>query len=155
MQPLIHEWEEERHCHAKAESVKDPMSETLTNTMKTPLPGFMTLLARGFRRTCPRCGETRLFDGFLKLNISCRACGQALGHIRADDFPPYLTMIIVGHMVVPLILLAEKTLHPSITLHLTVWLPVTLAMTLWLLPRIKGLIVGWMLHLGLRGDETQ
>jgi len=131
------------------------MSETHAHTIQTPQPSFLTLLARGFRRTCPKCGEANLFNGFLKLNASCNACGQELGHIRADDFPPYLTMIIVGHIVVPLILLTEKTLHPSIMVQLAIWLPFTFLATMWLLPRVKGLIVGWMMHLGLRGDETQ
>ena len=131
------------------------MTETIAPTIQTPPPSFLTLLARGFRRTCPRCGEASLFDGFLKLHTSCSACGQELGHIRADDFPPYVTMVIVGHIVVPLLLITEKTLQPSTLVQLAVWLPVTLLMAMWLLPRVKGLIVGWMMHLGLRGDETQ
>ena len=131
------------------------MPETPAHSIQTPLPSFITLVTRGFRRTCPRCGEASLFNGFLKLHTSCSDCGQELGHIRADDFPPYLTMIIVGHIIVPLILLTEKTLHPSILIQLSVWLPVTFLASLWLLPRVKGLIVGWMMHLGLRGSETK
>jgi len=120
-----------------------------------PVPGVATLMWRGFRQTCPRCGQTRLFAKFLKTTDQCGVCTQELGHIRADDFPPYLTMVIVGHIIVPLILLAERELQPSITLHLMVWLPATVILAFWFLPRLKGAIIGLMLHLGLRGDETQ
>ena len=120
-----------------------------------PLPGLRTLLWRGFRRTCPRCGDAPLFFGFLTAVDSCSACTQTLGNIRADDFPPYLTMVIVGHIVIPLILLSEKLYQPSISLQLGIWLPITGILTFWFLPRTKGLIIALMLHLGLRGDETQ
>jgi len=93
--------------------------------------------------------------GYLKLAPSCDNCGEQLGRIRADDFPPYLTILVVGHLVVPMILLAERTMSPPTWLHLAVWLPMTALLTLALLPRIKGGIVGLMWHLGLSGDETQ
>jgi len=120
-----------------------------------PVPGLATLMWRGFRQTCPRCGKSRLFAKFLKAADKCGTCAQELGHIRADDFPPYLTMVIVGHIIVPLILITERELHPSISLHLMVWLPATAILAFWFLPRLKGAIIGLMLHLGLRGDETQ
>lgn len=129
--------------------------DTMIEPSAPPAPGLGTLLWRGFRKTCPRCGNARLFGSFLKTTDHCAACEQQLGHIRADDFPPYLTMVVVGHIIVPLILLVEREMQPSITLHLMVWLPLTGILTLWLLPRIKGMIIGLMLHLGLRGDETQ
>jgi len=129
------------------------MNTTVNPTL--PEPGVATLMWRGFRQTCPRCGQTRLFAKFLKTADQCGACTQELGHIRADDFPPYLTMVIVGHIIVPLILLAEREFQPSISLHLVVWLPATAILAFWFLPRLKGAIIGLMLHLGLRGDETQ
>jgi len=119
------------------------------------LPKLSTLLWRGFSQKCPRCGETRLFASFLKTPEACSSCAHELGAIRADDFPPYLTMVIVGHIVVPLILLVEKTSPLSISMHLSIWLPLTAILTFWFLPRIKGMIIGLMIHIGLRGDETQ
>ncbi len=121
----------------------------------TSLPKLSTLLWRGFRQKCPRCGETRLFASFLKAPETCSSCRHALGAIRADDFPPYLTMVIVGHIVVPMILVVEKTSPLSISMNLMIWLPLTGLLTFWFLPRVKGLIIGLMMHIGLRGDETQ
>lgn len=129
------------------------MNETIDPRL--PAPGLATLMWRGFRQTCPRCGQSRLFGKFLKTADQCNACRQELGHIRADDFPPYLTMVVVGHIVVPLILFAERQYQPSIALHLALWLPLTGVLSFWFLPRLKGMIIGLMIHLGLRGDETQ
>ena len=100
-------------------------------------------------------GQSRLYAGFLKLTPECPHCHQELGNIRADDFPPYLTIVIVGHIIVPLILLTERHYSPPVSVHLMLWLPLTLLMSLWLLPRVKGMIVALMLHLGLRGGEEQ
>ena len=119
-----------------------------------PLPAFGTLLWRGFRRTCPRCGKSDIFSHFLRLK-DCENCGQPLKQIRADDFPPYLTMFVVGHVVVPLLLITERTMQPSVWVHLSIWLPLSAFMIYFLLPRFKGLVVGWMMHLGLHGYETQ
>ena len=119
------------------------------------LPKLSTLLWRGFRQKCPRCGETRLFASFLKTPESCSTCHHELGAIRADDFPPYLTMFIVGHIIVPMILIIEKSSPMSIYMNLMIWLPLTAVLTFWFLPRIKGLIIGLMMHIGLCGYETQ
>ncbi len=118
-------------------------------------PALSTLVWRGFKRACPYCGNAPLFQGFLKATDSCSSCTQSLGHIRADDFPPYVTMVIVGHIVVPLLLLTEKALQPSISMQLAIWIPVSGVLTFWFLPRVKGMIIGLMLHLGLKGDETK
>ena len=119
------------------------------------LPKLSTLLWRGFRQKCPRCGETCLFASFLKTPESCGTCNHELGAIRADDFPPYLTMFIVGHIIVPMILIIEKSSPMSIYMNLMIWLPLTAVLTFWFLPSIKGLIIGLMMHIGLCGYETQ
>ncbi|MEK9672510.1 MAG: DUF983 domain-containing protein [Rhodospirillaceae bacterium] len=115
----------------------------------------MAAIGRGLGRRCPMCGEGRSLRRYLKVVDHCDHCGEALGHIRADDFPPYLTIAIVGHIIVPLLLVSEQYVAPPMCATLLVFLPLTLLLTLTLLPRIKGGILGLMWHLGLRGDETQ
>ena len=123
-----------------------------------------TTIKIGNPRSCNRAvsdqvgtntGKSNLFAGFLKLVPQCANCRLEIGHMRADDFPPYITIMLVGHIVVPGFLLSEKLWALSISSHLAIWLPITLLLTFLTLPRAKGLVVGWMLHLGLRGDETQ
>ena len=65
----------------------------------------LALLWRGFRKTCPQCGVGALLEGYLKPQSSCAACNEDFSHISADDGPAWLTLLIVGHAVVPLMLI--------------------------------------------------
>ena len=108
---------------------------------------------RGFRGRCPACGEGRLFRSFLKVNQSCSACGEELHHQRADDFPAYLVIVIVGHIVVPLVLAVETHLAPAYWIHLALWLPLTLGLSLALLQPVKGAVVALQWFLGMHGFQ--
>ena len=85
-------------------------------------------LRNGLRRRCPACGRGPLFVGYLRPVRSCGGCGEPLGHIRADDFPPYIAILVAGHLVVPAVLFAEQTWSPPLWLQFLVWIPVTLAL---------------------------
>lgn len=99
-------------------------------------------MARGLKGRCPACGRGPLFTSYLKVVHTCAECGTALHHQRADDAPPYFTMLIVGHVVGGGVLTLEQTYAPSQLTHLMIWIPLTLVMSLTLLPRIKGSLVG-------------
>lgn len=111
----------------------------------------------GFRLRCPSCGQGQLFGRYLKVNDACPSCGRALHHHRADDAPPYFTIMIVGHVVVGAILPVERAFMPPLWLHAVLWLPLALVMSLWLLPRIKGAIVGlqWAFYMHGFGEAAQ
>ena len=91
-----------------------------------------------------------MFGKFLKVADACDHCGEELHHQRADDAPPYFTMFIVGHVVVGGLLVVEKKFHPETWVQLAIWLPLTVGLSLWLLPRIKGALIGlqwaWRMH---------
>lgn len=106
---------------------------------------------RGFAKHCPACGKGDLYSGFVTVNPVCSACGMELHHQRADDAPPYLTIFVVGHIVVPLMLAVEKLWHPELWIHFALWVTVTLALSLWLLPRIKGAVIGLQWAFGMHG----
>jgi uncharacterized protein (DUF983 family) len=110
-------------------------------------------ILRGLMQRCPRCGEGHLFRAYLKPVDSCSACGEPLGHIRADDFPPYLTILVVGHIVIPLVLVSEQA-GMSSAAQFALWLPVTVGLTLLLLPRLKGAIIGLMWSMGMTGKDA-
>ncbi len=88
---------------------------------------------------------------YLKVNQHCSSCGLALAGYRSDDAPPYFTILIVGHVVAPLMLLAEQSLQPPEWLHAAIWLPLAMALTLSLLPRIKGAVIGWQWAAAIKG----
>lgn len=96
---------------------------------------------RGWRRRCPRCGEGRLFEGYLKTRPACETCGQEFFHHRADDGPPYLTLLIVGHIVGPAMLWYYMALRPEPVPFMLIFMVASLAMSLWFLPRLKGGLV--------------
>jgi uncharacterized protein (DUF983 family) len=104
--------------------------------MDTPSP-FRT----GLRGTCPRCGEGKLFDGFLSLRETCPSCGLDYGFADAADGPAVFLMFFVGFVVVGLALWVEFTFEPSILLHMLLWLPLTAGLSLSLLRPLKGLMV--------------
>ena len=91
-------------------------------------PEFWTSIYRGWRGRCPRCGAGSLFGGFLKMQANCPSCGLALEPFRADDAPAYFTILVVGHIVVPLMLVAEQH-DMSTPMAIGLFLPLTLALT--------------------------
>lgn len=108
---------------------------------------------RGLNCTCPSCGRGHMFTKFLKVADTCDNCGEELHHHRADDAPPYFTMFVVGHIVVPLVLLVEKLWAPPLSVHFLVWTLVTLALTFALMPAVKGAIVGLQWALKMHGFD--
>lgn len=115
---------------------------------------ILAAIGRGFRRKCPHCGEGRVFKGYLK-TADCTSCAAPTGDIRADDLPPYLTIFLVGHIVVPLLLYVEAVYRPELWIQMAVWPTVTLLLTLLFLPFMKGAAVGLMWYLSLNGDEQR
>ncbi len=120
-----------------------------------PMPPFTTMLWRGARNRCPVCGEGKVFAGYLRVARECTHCHAPLGRLRADDAPPYFTIFIVGHLLVPPIFWIEKAYQPPMWLHMAVWLPLFTAICILLLRPVKGAVVGWMLRVGILSDEVE
>ncbi len=109
-------------------------------------------MRRGFTGRCPNCGKGRLFRAYLKVVDACAVCGEDLHHQRADDAPPYITMLVVGHVVVGGVLAAEELWpHSPMWLGAIVWSLLALVLSLVLLPRVKGALVGYQWALRMHG----
>jgi uncharacterized protein (DUF983 family) len=111
-------------------------------------------LLRGLRGRCPACGRTRLFRGFLRVVPACANCNAPLGRVRADDAPPYFTIVLVGHLVIPLTFIADRTWQPPLWAETTVGAAAMLGLALVLMRPVKGATVGLMLWLGLIEAEA-
>ena len=92
-----------------------------------------------------------MFYRYLKVVDACPECGAELHHHRADDAPPYMTILIVGHIVVPLMLWVERGWRPPEWVHAALWLPLTLALVLAILPAAKGALIGLQWALRMHG----
>jgi uncharacterized protein (DUF983 family) len=96
---------------------------------------------RGWSRRCPCCGAGPLMQGYLKVRDVCATCGEELHHHRADDGPPYLTLLIVGHVIGPAMLWFYVAFEPDPWTFMAIFMVAAVAMSLWFLPRLKGMIV--------------
>ena len=114
----------------------------------------MVFLKRGFNKKCPLCGKSPIFIKYIKTYKKCSNCGIKLSDYKSDDAPAYITIFVVGHLLIPLILLTEKHLSPSITSQMITWPIMTIISTLWLLPRIKGAFIGVQIFLGDKSRKT-
>lgn len=102
-----------------------------------------TGLKRGALGRCPNCGEGRLFRAYLKVRPECEVCGHPNGLYPADDAPPYFTILIVGHLVVAPLLFFPFIWRAPVWIVLLATLPSLFALTLLLLPRVKGAVIGF------------
>jgi len=113
-----------------------------------------TALLRGWRGRCPRCGGGALFDGFLRMSNQCTSCALVLQPFRADDAPAYFTILVVGHIVVPMVLLLERYgQQPPLWFHALLWLPLSVVLALYLLPHIKGSVIALLWVHGIQGSK--
>lgn len=107
-----------------------------------------SILWRGIRGYCPRCGKGKLFASYLKQVDACAACGEDTGSLKADDAPAWLTILIIGHLLAPFIisLALNDTLPLGALLGALFILILTLVLIL--LPRSKGLFIAalWIIH---------
>jgi len=104
---------------------------------------------------CPNCGQGRLYTSYLKQVESCEVCGEAFGHIRTDDAGPWLTILVVGHIVVPLMLMAQQHTSWPTWVSMTLWPAVALVLALLVLPRAKAVFLGVIWATRAPGSEQQ
>ncbi len=98
-------------------------------------------ILRGLALRCPHCGRGRVLSGYLTLRPACASCGEDFSHARTDDGPAYATVMIVGHLMAPTILWAFVRWRPEPVTLASVFLAGSIALTLFLLPRMKGMFL--------------
>ena len=124
--------------------------EAVDDTLPRSVPQAML---RGFVCRCPQCGSGHLFKGFLKVRPHCEVCNEALDLHRADDAPPYIVIFIVGHVVVALNLMAERSSEWPLWVHFALWPALALTLCLALLRPVKGAMVGLQWAARLHGFD--
>lgn len=114
-----------------------------------------TALLRGWRRKCPNCGAGPLLRGYLKVNDTCSVCREDLTPQRADDGPAYMTILIVGHLMAPMLHIVFVKWRPEPLTLFTIFAVGCVGLSLYLLPRLKGALIGfqWAKGMGGFGDS--
>ena len=116
------------------------MTDQTLDTVERPLK---PALWSGFRRKCPNCGTGPMMKSYLKVRKSCPVCREELHHHRADDGPAYLTILIVGHIMAPLLHIVFVHFRPEPLVLFTIFSIGCVSLSLYLLPRLKGAIVAF------------
>lgn len=106
--------------------------------------GWVPALLRGAKGRCPRCGEAALFRKWLKPVEACPHCRCDWSVQQADDFPAYIGIFVVGHLLAPVVITMIGTLGLSAWLTLAIILPVAVAMLLGMLQPVKGAVIGFL-----------
>lgn len=117
-------------------------------------PSLFSAIFRGLKGKCPECGEGRLFWRYLKVQPDCEACGHDLAQYPADDGPAYVTILVIGHVVVAPLLLFPFIWQAPIGLVLPITLIPLAFITLGLLPLIKGGFIGLLWALKVRNADA-
>lgn len=95
----------------------------------------------GWKCRCPECRQGRLLLGYLKVRDHCDHCGEELFHHRADDGPAYLTILVVGHLIVPIMHVVFVHFRPPAPVFAAVFVTAAVLLSLYLLPRLKGVVL--------------
>jgi uncharacterized protein (DUF983 family) len=106
-----------------------------------PMPSWPVLVLRGLRQRCPHCGKSKLFAGYVTLKPSCAACGEDFSYIHADDAPPWLTIIVTGHIMISLVMMLELNFDLSVLHEVLILVTTACVLTAVLLPICKGVVV--------------
>ncbi len=110
-------------------------------------------MARGLKGHCPRCDQGRIFYRYLKVSPECPSCGHDLAQYPSDDGPAYFTILLVGHLVVaPLLLFPFIWKAPTYLVVPGVLIPLAV-LTMLVLPRVKGAVIGALYALKVRRED--
>ena len=113
----------------------------------------VALLRRGFCKVCPQCGEGPLLEGYLKPLPKCSTCNEDFSHISADDGPAWLTLLIVGHAIAPLLLAFGRNDYVPLWLAILILSFATLIGVYLVLPRAKGIFIALIWLTGATGQN--
>ena len=95
----------------------------------------------GIRGRCPACGKGRLFDGYISVLDQCPVCGQSYEGADSADGPAIVIMFVVGFLGLVGMLIVEFTFHPPLWVHVVIWVPTILILSLGLLRPLKGIFI--------------
>jgi uncharacterized protein (DUF983 family) len=128
-------------------------SQRLSPDLITLPQGSIPALVRGAKGKCPRCGAAALFRAWLKPVDRCGHCRQDWSVQQADDFPAYIGIFIVGHLLAPVVI-AMISGGISAWLTLAIILPVAVVILLVMLQPTKGAVIAFLWWHGI-GAFTQ
>ncbi|HEY9012286.1 MAG TPA: DUF983 domain-containing protein [Devosia sp.] len=95
----------------------------------------------GLRCRCPHCGEGQLFSGYLKTVSRCETCGADLSFAQTTEGPAVFIILVVGFIIIGAAAVVEGLFHPPPFVHLLLWVPGTVILSLLLLRPFKATMI--------------
>lgn len=130
------------------------MNPMLAPTKRPDLPhSLAAAIVRGVKGQCPRCGDAKLFRAFLKPIAHCPACHHDWTHQQADDFPPYVSIFLTGHLLAPLIIYLSMSSTVPMWQTLAICLTLASIMMISFLQPAKGGTIALQWWNGMHGFE--
>lgn len=113
----------------------------MTVPSNPPTVPLATALRRGLSGRCPACDTPGLFKRFLRPVECCACCARDWTIQRADDFPAYLAIFIVGHLLIPVVVEANLIWDLSMTAQMLLWPVAAAVLALALIQPFKGFVI--------------
>lgn len=139
------------HAHAVnslSMSLSPPLPARPARDIDLPQSGLDAVM-RGLKGACPRCGEAKLFRKWLKPKDTCPHCKQDWSRQQADDFPAYIGIFVVGHLLAPVVIAMITTFKMSAWAVLATILPVAVVMLIATLQPVKGAVIAFLYWHGI------
>lgn len=133
-------------------AVDEPV--TVTGNVVLPARAWEAML-RGARNSCPRCNGARLFFRFLKPIPHCPHCGQDWQYQQADDFPAYVSILLTGHIMAPLIIVLVRSVELSVLALIAIIIPLALILQIGMLQPAKGAVIALQWWFGMHGFKKE
>lgn len=108
-------------------------------------------MLRGLTMRCPSCGVGAMFGGYLKAADNCGKCGEELYHHRADDAHPYLTILVLGHIMIPALFWLDRIYAPAMEVMMGISIVGIVGLALLVLRPMKGMVIGLQWALRMHG----
>ncbi|MGB4191988.1 MAG: DUF983 domain-containing protein [Rickettsiales bacterium] len=111
------------------------------------MSNIWSVIVRGSLGKCPSCNQGDLFSKYLRQVVNCNSCDEYFGNISADDGPAWLTILIVGHLIAPFIIMFSPNNNWPDWLLVITWSIISIMLILIILPRAKGVFISILWYL--------
>jgi uncharacterized protein (DUF983 family) len=101
----------------------------------------VSAISTGLTGRCPRCGDGRMFQGFLTVAPKCDVCSLDFSFADSGDGPAVFVTLIGGFLVLGAALAIDIAYEPPLWVYIVFFLPLALIVCLGLLRPLKGLLI--------------
>jgi len=122
----------------------------MTTTDSRAARDWKKAVLAGMTDHCPSCGQAPLFARGLRTVSHCPSCGQDWSAQRADDFPAYLVILVLGHVLVPIVVMVNMAWDLPLGVQMIGWCVLAVLIAVLMIRPAKGAVIGaqWALRMG-------